>query len=387
MRLCFVVQRYGEGMGGGAEEHVRAFAERLAARGHEIHVATTCATSYVDWANTLEAGTAQLNGVTVHRFTVANLRHAALFGDLHLRLLSARPPILLDVQREWIRLQGPETPSLVEWVRANARMFDVVVCSTYLYWPTWATLRAVAGLVPTVFHPTAHDEPMLGFSLFDETFGLPTALAYLTPEERDLVYERFGRVPDGAVVGVGVDVREAPPSPIANEPYLCYVGRVDQAKGVDELLAHFSAYKERRGGPLTLLLVGDVTMPLPERNDVRVLGLVDDAERDAAVAGAIAVVQPSFYESFSMVLVEAFAAGKPAIVNGRSAVLAGHARRSEAALTYDDASSFAVALDAVVEDPLLARDMGRSGRSYVAREYAWDSVLHRYEALLRTCVA
>ena len=45
MRICYVVQRYGRMIAGGAEQHCREMAERMAARGHDVEVATTCATS------------------------------------------------------------------------------------------------------------------------------------------------------------------------------------------------------------------------------------------------------------------------------------------------------------------------------------------------------
>src|SRR5690349_9768838 len=56
-RICFVVQRYGTGVVGGAEKYVEAMATGLAAMGHEISVITSCATSYADWADEFEPGT------------------------------------------------------------------------------------------------------------------------------------------------------------------------------------------------------------------------------------------------------------------------------------------------------------------------------------------
>ena len=56
MRLLYVVQRYGEQIAGGAEQHARAFAERLVERDHHVTVLTTCAQSYVDWANAYPRG-------------------------------------------------------------------------------------------------------------------------------------------------------------------------------------------------------------------------------------------------------------------------------------------------------------------------------------------
>ena len=58
MRLVYVVQRYGATIGGGAEQHCREMAERIAQRGHDVQVATTCAQSYIDWADVYPPGTA-----------------------------------------------------------------------------------------------------------------------------------------------------------------------------------------------------------------------------------------------------------------------------------------------------------------------------------------
>ena len=72
MRLLYVVPRYGERAAGGAEGACRSFATRMAARGHTVEVVTSCAISYLDWANVLPRGADDDGGVTVHRLlTVA----------------------------------------------------------------------------------------------------------------------------------------------------------------------------------------------------------------------------------------------------------------------------------------------------------------------------
>jgi glycosyltransferase involved in cell wall biosynthesis len=83
-----------------------------------------------------------------------------------------------------------------------------------------------------------------------------------------------------------------------------------------------------------------------------------------------------------MVLAEAFAQGRPALVQRRCSVLLGHARRSNGALPYAGFAEFEAALDRLVGDPVLVEAMGRNGRRYVEQTYTWDLVLDRYEALL-----
>jgi glycosyltransferase involved in cell wall biosynthesis len=392
MRLLYVVQRYGEAVAGGSEQHCREFAERLVGRGHHVEVLTTTALSYADWANHYEPGSETLHGVRVHRVPVAHPRNPAGFGELNARVLLGRRPRPIELQREWMRMQGPYAPELPVWLRRRARAYDVVVFVTYLYWTAWAGLRAVAGTVSTVLHPTAHDEPPLRLSLFDELFRLPDAFAFLTPEERDLVAGRFPGSADGAVVGVGVDLDHAGDAArfrarfgLADDPYLLYVGRIDPAKGSAELLEFFTTYRARNPGRLRLVFLGQPVVDVPERDDVIVTGFVDRAMRDDALAGALALVHPSYFESFSMVLTEAFAARRPALVQSRCEVMLGHARRSGGAIPYAGYAEFEAAVDVLVERPAVADELGRRGRVYVEREYHWPVVLDRYEALLEAC--
>ena len=100
-----------------------------------------------------------------------------------------------EVQQEWMRMQGPWTPELVADLPHVGRAYDCVVFVTYLYWTTYAGLRAIGGSMPTLLHPTAHDEPPLRMSIFEEVFRLPDAFAFLTPEESELVARRFPGVP------------------------------------------------------------------------------------------------------------------------------------------------------------------------------------------------
>ncbi|MDQ1455709.1 MAG: hypothetical protein QOH28_1329 [Actinomycetota bacterium] len=389
MRLLYVVQRYGETIAGGAEQHCREMAERMARRGHHVEVATTCAQSYIDWANEYEPGRSTIGGVVVNRFAVAAPRDNRRFNELNRRMVRGRGSRPMFLQREWMREQGPWSPDLVRWLEGRANRFDCVICFTYLYWTTWSALHALRGLVPLVLHPTVHDEPPLRLSLYDSVFRAPDAFALSAPEEIDLIRARFHVDPPGEVVGIGVEVGAADPARfrasygLGNLPYLLYVGRIDEGKGALALVDFFVAYKDRHpADELVLVLVGDDLMRIPERDDIVVTGFVDIQTRDDALSGALALAQPSFFESFSMILTEAFAFGRPALVQGRCEVLRGHALRSNAAIPYDNFAEFECALEMLRDDPALAAAMGAAGRAYVDREYTWDVVLDRYEALL-----
>jgi glycosyltransferase involved in cell wall biosynthesis len=394
MKLLYVVQRYGEAIAGGAEQHCREMAERMVARGHRVEVVTTCASSYVDWANTYPEGQSELNGVVVHRCPVAQPRDPLTFDRFNDRMSFGRGARPLAVQREWQRLQGPYSPALATWLERYATSFDCVVCFTYLYWTTEIALRLLGGIVPVVLHPTVHDERALRLSLFDEVFHAPDAFALSTPEEVSLIRRRFRFDPPGAVVGVGFDIGGADVDgfrdrySLGDAPYLLYAGRVDRGKGAGDLVDFFAEYQRRHTlSDLRLVFVGELLMDLPGRDDIVATGFVSRERRDSALAGALALVQPSRFESFSMVLTEAFAHGTPALVEARNEVLLGHALRSSGAIPYQGFAEFECAVEMLYDDPALAQAMGRSGRRYAEREYTWDVVMDRYEALLNETIS
>jgi glycosyltransferase involved in cell wall biosynthesis len=355
-----------------------------------VEVLTSCAVNHATWANAYPQGDSEVDGVRVHRLAVSHLRDERFFASLNNRVLFAPPPAL-HLQRRWLEEQGPIVPDLVPWLVERASGYDVVVFFTYLFYPTWAGLPAVAGLAPSVLHPTAHDEAALGIPYFDTVFRQPSAFAFSTEEERDLVRRRFAITQPTAVIGVGVDLDEDPDADeasfrrahgLGDRPYLVYLGRVEPGKGSRELFEFFSAYKDRNPGPLSLVILGEVVFALPRHPDVVVTGFVDDTTRRAALAGALALVQPSYFESFSMVLTEAWAAGKGALVQGHCEVLGGQATRAGGGLPYRGFAEFEAAVDLLVENRHLAGALGAAGRRYVEERYAWEAVMSRYERFL-----
>ncbi len=394
MRLLFVVQRYGTEVAGGAEAFCRLFAERLRRRDVDVEVVTSCATSYVDWADVYEPGSHVINGVPVHRLRVERPRKDELFGPLNARVMAGERPIPLYLQEEWMEMQGPVLDGFASWLDEHVESYDAVVFFTYLYHPTWSGLHAVAGRVPTLLHPTAHDEPPLYLPIFDFLMRLPDAVGYLTEEEEALFEQRFGRGRPSIVTGIGVELEVSGEADrfrrqfeLGEHPFLLYTGRIDPHKGAVELFDYFAAYKRRNPGNLKLVYIGEPVRPLDAHADVVVTGFVDDAVKEDALEAALALVQPSYFESFSMILTEAWAHTKPALVQGRCEVLAGQARRSGGALPYTGFGEFEAAVDLVTTSPSVAARLGRAGRSYVESRYEWDRVLDGYEQFVARLVS
>lgn len=394
MRILMVVQRYGQEIAGGAEQLCRYFAERLVGGGHAVDVLTTRAASYVDWADSYPGGTREEGGVTVHRLGVSRPRDHFVFGGLQERVVAGAKPVPWYLQREWMRQQGPDVPELVPWLEERAEAYDLAVFFTYLYQTTFSGLPVAARRVPTVLHPTAHDEPPLQLPLFESVFTHPHAFGYLTVEELELVRSRFGTAQPHALIGPGVDLDRVGDAPgfrerfgLGERRYLLYTGRIDPHKGCGELYDHFLAFRQRHPGQdLALVLLGEPVETPPPHPDVFLTGFVDEQVRWDALEGCWAYVNPSYFESFSMSLCEAWSMRRPALVQGRCPVLSGQARRSGGGIPYSGFGQFEAALELLLDDDAVASRLGGAGRNYVEANYRWDDVMARYQRFLgRTC--
>lgn len=385
MKLAYVVQRYGPEIRGGAESHCRAFATRLVERGHDVEVFTTCATDYRTWRNALAPGEFEDLGVGIRRFPVTEER-AVDFDRLSAEVCAHPRTAPRTQQEEWMHKQGPRVPGLVEALREECGRFDHVVFVTYLYWTTYFGLQAVRERA--VLQPTAHNEPPIYLSIFDDVFRIPEALVFLTEQEKSFVRQRFpvSEVAD-LVAGIGVQ----PPSRArvdrgynlaGSNRYVLYLGRIDTMKGVHHLCSFFTAYREARDETLDLVLIGDPVLSLPPLPGVRVLGLVDEQDKWDLLAAAELVLQPSFYESFGLSLLEGWCVRTPAIVNGFCEVTTRHCERSCGGLCYRSYAEFQSRMDQALGDPTFRRRLGEQGRRYVESYYRWNTVIENYEQFL-----
>lgn len=186
------------------------------------------------------------------------------------------------------------------------------------------------------------------------------------------------------VVGVGSEVPPAPqPARFRQKhdvrgPFAVYVGRIDENKGCKELFDFFNAYTREGDGRLTLVLIGHSLLDIPSHPRIRHLGFVDDADKFDAIAASELLVMPSYFESLSMVALEAWALGKPVLANAKCDVLKGQCIRSNAGLYYDGKAEFVEALRAIERNRWIAGSLGRNGGQYFRDHYDWPVIERKY---------
>jgi glycosyltransferase involved in cell wall biosynthesis len=226
---------------------------------------------------------------------------------------------------------------LITYVKQHEHEYDAFIFFTYLYATTYFLLPLVAPKAYLV--PLAHDEWPIYLSMWDSFFEKPRGFVFNTVEERDFLMARFPKVSlEGSIAGVAVE----PPLTYSAEafrqqyniydPFLLYIGRVDASKGCEELCDYFIKLRFHEISPRKLVLLGKSTMAIPNHPDIITLGFVDEQTKWEALVACDLLIMPSPYESLSIVLLEAWAVGKPVLVNGKCEVLVGQSRRAQGGL-------------------------------------------------------
>ena len=384
LRLSFVIQRFGLEVAGGSELHCRWLAGRLARR-HRVRVVTTCDLDYLEWRNHYPPGEAQVDGLPVVRHPVRRPRDEHRFA-LQSDLVFHEEHSLAD-ERQWVVENGPECPDLVRSL-GTLEDVDLFVFYSYRYYQTFFGLPVVADRAVLV--PTAEEDPAIELPVFGELFRAPRGLLYLTPEERSLVegVSRNAALPS-VVVGSGINVPAGHAAADARAGfdlpprYVLYVGRIDRNKGADRLFTYWQRLAEDWPDLPMLVLVGRTVLDIPVHPKIRHLGFVSEEEKFALLGGCDVLVMPSPYESLSVIVLEAWAMGRPVLVNSACRVLEGQCVRSGGGLFYRGYSEFAEALRRLLDDAALRAALGEAGRAYVAAEYDWGVVERRTEEFLR----
>jgi glycosyltransferase involved in cell wall biosynthesis len=384
VKLAVVVQRYGLDINGGAELHARYVAEQLARRA-DVHVLTTCARDYITWRNELPAGESDVNGVRVRRFPVRRARDPQRFGRRSHHVFGSAHSVADELA--WLASEGPASAALIDGIRRNEASYDFFLFFSFRYYHAYHGIRAAASR--SLLVPTAERDGAVGLSIFGPIFRGVRGLMYNSFEERAMIQAVSGNdaVPH-VVVGVGSEVpARTNPERFRQKygitsPFVVYVGRIDENKGCPELFSHFERYTRALRGDLSLVLMGTSILPIPDNPRIRHLGFVSDEDKFDGIAAAEALIMPSYFESLSMVALEAWALGKPVLANGRCDVLQGQCLRSNAGLFYESAGEFLETLALIQSNRRLASAMGQNGREYFQRHYTWPVIVRKYMDML-----
>ncbi len=381
--VAFVVQRYGIDVSGGAELHARLVAERMK-NYWEIEVLTSCALDYITWKNHYKEGIEEINGILVRRFPVKRERNVEKFGKVQERVFGREHRIEDEI--EWVKENGPYYPQLIDWIKENNKKFDFFIFFSYRYFHSYFGINAVPE--KSILVPTAEHDPALYMRVFRENFNKVKGIFYLTPEECELVQSvsKNYSIPF-EIAGGCPEVMDGNPSRFRekfgiNERFIIYIGRIDENKGCKELFDYYLRFLNETNEKIRLVLIGTPVIPIPSHPFIIHLGYVSDQDKFDALSASELLIMPSFYESLSIVTLEAFAVGKPVLANGNCEVLRGQIERSNGGLYYENYEEFRDSLIFLLKEKEIAEKMGRNGEKYFKENYSWNVIEGKYLRLL-----
>jgi glycosyltransferase involved in cell wall biosynthesis len=229
--------------------------------------------------------------------------------------------------------------------------------------------QIVIRLRPTVFHAVSHST------------------------RDDLLRAGRAKVPV-VVVPNAIDVKEYPLHMSRSEKsaQAIYIGRLVFYKNLGTLLQAFrevaTIIKEARlvivgDGPLRRWLEEEISH-LGLANNVRLVGVVKQFDKLELLRDSDLLIQPSFVEGFGMVILEAFATGRPVLVS-RIPALEEIVHEGVDGLTFSpfDVNELALKMRLLFENESLCERMGRMGRDKVERSYSLPLMISRIEDLYR----
>jgi len=382
-KIAFVVQRCGREVNGGAEAHCLTMACKMNEL-WDVEILTTCAVDYITWADYYSEGVENIDGVPVRRFHADSQRVKEEFDTYSEYIRRNISSVTEEECEKWMKLQGPVSTDLLNYIKTNKDHYDGFIFFTYLYCTSYYGLPLVSEKACLV--PTAHDEWPIYLPVWDEFFKKPRAFIFNTSEEKTFLEKRFPSVTfRGEIAGVGVDIPEDISEQRFREhyqidsPYMLYIGRIEESKGCKELFDYFIRYKKEETGDIKLVLAGKPVMSIPEHPDIISLGFIDEKTKFDAIKGCEFLINPSPYESLSIVLLEAWSLNRPVLVTEKCNVLVEQCRRSNGGLWYRNYDEF----KACVEYLLKNKNIASTCEKFVKEHYGWDGIKKKYEEILK----
>lgn len=383
-KIAFVTPWYGDGISGGAEMELRGISSHMKDVGEEIEILTTCVKDFnSDWnINYHRSGKTVENGLTVRRFPVRK-RDVKKFDEVNFKLMNDRS-ITPGEEKIYIE-EMVNSPRLYEYIKDNQDEYRVFIYIPYMFGTTYYGIQKCPE--KSVVIPCFHDESYIYLEIYKKVFEQVAGMIYHAQAEKDLANRVFElREVNQAVLGEGVDTDWHGDAERfwckynIGDPFVLYAGRKDAGKNVDVLIRYFCEYKRRNKKRLKLVLIGggNIDIPKEHEEDIVDLGFVPVQDKYDAYAAAAFLCQPSTHESFSLVIMESWLAGRPVLVHEQCEVTRSFAVETGGGLYFNDFFDFEGCVNYFLINEKMAERMGQSGCEYVKEHFSWDVIVDKY---------
>lgn len=170
----------------------------------------------------------------------------------------------------------------------------------------------------------------------------------------------------------------------SGRPYFLFVGRLEKIKGVQNLIPVF---RNRSEYDLLIAGVGEYEEELrsqaKDSGNIKFLGRLDQLELRELYRNAVALIVPSIcYETFAIVIVEAFSVKTPVIGHNLGA-LPEVIQESGGGFIYNDENQLISAMDKLTSEPDLRNELGLKGYDAYLRYWTEDAHMEQYLGVIQ----
>ena len=291
--------------------------------------------------------------------------------------------------------RGPHSRRFEEWLGTHVGSYDLVLAHGIPFSPAVAAGEAArAAGVPYVVLPHYHmDDRYYHWQHYYELFrGAELTLA--APDRSlPLFFDRIG-ARAVAVAGGGIDPGELADLAAARRafravhdsprPFVLGLGRKEANKGYHRVIAAVDLLRAR-GIDCEVVLIGPDSDSLPiESAAARYYANQPRSVVLGALAECACLATMSESESFGIVLVEAWACGKPVIANRACPAFAELIDDGHDGLLCGNEQEIAAALARLLAEPEIAARLGAAGKAKAFSRYSWERLAEAIEQALLT---
>ncbi len=395
--IALVIPWYGDDIRGGAESECNFLAHCLQKAGQSVEVFTSCVkeASSDRGKNTIKPGSYIESGITVRRFPVRENRDLERYNASNARIFHDSDYTLED-EEVYFREDINSEP-LYDFIREHRDDYRAFIYMPYMYGITYNG----CGIWPekSIMIPCLHDESYAYMKLLRKKVECLKGMVFLSKPEQELADRLFDlNSVQTVVLGGGVETEWMSDCNAERfrkkyqiyDPFVLYAGRKDFGKKTDELIHNFVYYKSKTSGSrlrLVLLGGGDLPceIPIEYQRDIIDLGFVSSQDKHDAFFACEVFCNPSWNESFSIVIMEAWLAKRPVIVSDHCAVTRNFAEETNGGLWYNNRQEFSACLEYLLTHKAVAKRMGENGCKYVLSHFEGSKIAENYLRFAEKC--
>lgn len=378
-KIGFVTAWYGEQISGGAESMLRDLISELNKKNIPVEILTTCAKEFrSDWnVNHYKEGIYLNNeNIIIRRFNVRK-RDTKAFDYVNYKFMN-NIPVSFEEEKIFLR-EMINSNHLYKYMTEHSEEYSLFVFIPYMFGTTYWGMK----LFPekSILIPCLHDEPYAYMKHFQKTFPNIAGMIFNSEPEKILAEKIYNlKSVKTLIAGIGMNTNISANAEDfrkkynIHEPFILYSGRKDSGKNIDTLIKYYAEYVKRKNSNLRLIMIGGGK----KINNVTDLGYIPQQDKYNAMSACEFLCQPSFNESFSLVIMENWLCKRPVLVHEKCDVTKNFVLQSDGGLYFSNYPEFEACTDYLLKNKDISDKMGLNGYKYVNDNFNRDTITAKY---------